>query len=138
MLWFDSRSGTEVLELRECLELLAGDEIGRLAIVEAGHPLILPVNYVAEGESILIRTGQGSKLRASHGEPACFEIDGFDRAGRSGWSVVVRGPLRRVGPHDPPTGPLPDSWIADRDHLLRVHGEIITGRRVGPRPEGSR
>ena len=133
MMWIDGRSGTEVLELRECLRLLGGDEVGRLAFVEAGHPMIVPVNYVLEGETILIRSGKGSKLRSAHGGPACFEIDDIDREHRTGWSVVVSGRLRQVGPHDPPTGPLPDSWIPDRDHLLRLRGEIISGRRVEPR-----
>lgn len=133
MPWFDRRSGTEVIEHRACLELLAGDNVGRLAIVEAGHPLILPVNYIVDGESILVRTGEGSKLNAAHGGPACFEIDHFDRSKRTGWSVVVRGRLREVGEFDPLPAELPDPWIPERQHLLRLDADSITGRRVEPR-----
>ena len=48
----DNRSGFEVLERRECLRLLAGEVVGRVGVVEAGSPLVLPVNYALDGDVI--------------------------------------------------------------------------------------
>ena len=49
----------EMMDRARCLELLRADEIGRLAVVADGGPLILPVNYRVDGESIVFRTDPG-------------------------------------------------------------------------------
>lgn len=90
------RTGIEIIGRDECLELLSADQIGRLAVLEGGQPLILPINYGLDDESVVFLTSTGAKLDAARRAPACFEIDGFDRATRSGWSVVVRGRLEEV------------------------------------------
>lgn len=135
MTWFDPQTGAEILEQRECLALLAEEEVGRVGIIEGGSPLILPVNYALDGEAIVFRTGEGSKLDAARGRSACFEIDGGDRARRVGWSVVVRGRLTEVTTFDRPTLDrvqlLADPWIEGRSHVLRLEPEHISGRRVG-------
>lgn len=137
MLLFDSRTGVEVIDRRGCLELLSTDEVGRLAIIEGGQPLILPVNYAMDGEVVVFRTGPGSKLRASRGGPGCFEIDGIDRDRRSGWSVVVRGRLEGVTSTDLPlldrVRELADPWLADRSDIVRLVPWVISGRRIRPR-----
>ena len=56
MKMIDSRSGFEVLERRECLRLLAGEVVGRVGVVEAGSPLVLPVNFGLDGDIILFLT----------------------------------------------------------------------------------
>lgn len=133
---FDSRTGVETIERQECLELLAADEIGRLAIIEGGQPLILPVNYAFDGEQVVFRTGEGSKLNASHGGQACFEIDGFDREQRCGWSVLVRGRLEEVTARDSEAlerlRDLADPWLGDRPSLVRLVPWVMSGRRVRP------
>src|SRR5687767_12164514 len=96
----DSRTGVEVLERRECLELLADDVIGRLAVVVGGAPLVFPVNYVLDGEAVVFRTASGTKLDLGARQPAAFEIDGFDRLVHSGWSVLVSGRLEEATPYD--------------------------------------
>lgn len=134
MVLFDSRTGVEVIERRECLALLGVEQVGRLAILEGGEPLILPVNYALDGESIVFRTGEGSKLDAARGEAASFEIDGIDPERRAGWSVVVRGNLHLVTVHDRPalerlSGQV-EPWIGERPHLVRLQAQSITGRRL--------
>jgi hypothetical protein len=36
----------------ECLRLLAGDKIGRLAVVAGNTAIVLPVNYALDGEEV--------------------------------------------------------------------------------------
>ena len=83
----------DVLNRDRCLELLRQDEIGRLAVLADGGPLILPVNYRMDGETIVFRTDPGLKLDQGVRSHACFEIDQFDRGNRSGWSVIAAGRL---------------------------------------------
>jgi uncharacterized protein len=135
MRFVDSRTGIEILERDECLQLLANDEVGRLGVVNGGAPVILPVNYTLDGESIVIRTEAGTKLNAGPRSPACFEIDWFDRANRRGWSVLVSGRLEEVTPFDGAelerVRQLPvDPWAGPRFHWLRLVPTRITGRRV--------
>lgn len=139
MVLFDDRTGVEVMDRRECLELLSAEEIGRIAVLEGGQPLIVPVNYALDGDAIVIRTGPGSKLRASRGGPACFEIDGFELDQHAGWSVVVRGRLEAVLPTDSVTldrvANMAHPWIGDRPDVIRLAPDVITGRRIRPLSE---
>ena len=72
------------LDREECLRLLAVEDVGRLALAQGRAPVIFPVNYALDGEAIVFRTAEGTKL--SHGPrgAAAFEIDGLVREGRSG------------------------------------------------------
>lgn len=86
------RRGLAVLDLDECLNRLRSVGVGRLAFVEGGVPVILPVNHGVDGMNIVFRTTWGSKLDvAQAAENAAFEVDGFDENRSTGWSVLVRG-----------------------------------------------
>lgn len=139
MKMIDSRSGFEVLERRECLRLLAGEVVGRVGVVEAGSPLVLPVNFGLDGDVIVFRTGPGTKLSEARGHAACFEVDDFDRETRSGWSVVVRGRIEEITEHNPALlarlADLAEPWLeGDRSHVVRIVPSSITGRRVPAPP----
>lgn len=139
MVLFDERTGVEVIERRECLQLLGAHQVGRLAILDGGSPLILPINYAMADEVIVFRTGEGTKLDASRGGPACFEIDETSATDHGGWSVVVRGTLHEVTAHDQPeldrVGDLADPWISDRPRVIELHPWSVTGRRLQPDPD---
>jgi uncharacterized protein len=133
---FDRRSGLEVLERHECLQLLASHPVGRVAVVVDAWPMIFPVNYVLDGDSIVFRSDAGTKLAgAGSGFHMSFEIDGVDDAGHRGWSVVVNGvgrevvdanELARVRTLDlQPWSPGP------KTHWIRIRPETMTGRRIG-------
>lgn len=130
------RSAIEHIEHDACLELLRGDEIGRLAIVDGPRPMIFPVNYVLDGEDIVIRTAPGTKIDHGTRSTACFEIDDFDRPHRAGWSVVVTGRLEELtmydGPHFARASELPvHPWAGGtKDHILRLVPVSVTGRRI--------
>ena len=135
----DGRTGIEVIDRRECLALLAAADFGRVGLLDGGHPLILPVNYAMDGEQVVFRTGEGTKLQAIRG-PACFEIDGHDPEARTGWSVVVRGRLEEVTKEQPELfarlADLAHPWAPDpkgpgeKTHVLRIVPTSIRGRRL--------
>jgi nitroimidazol reductase NimA-like FMN-containing flavoprotein (pyridoxamine 5'-phosphate oxidase superfamily) len=129
----------EELERDRCVELLAGEEVGRLAVVVGSRPEILPVNYVLDGDGIVIRTAEGTKLHAAAGAPVAFEVDGVDRARKTGWSVVVHGIAHEVQMlgRDDITARLDaleiHPWAGGaKPFILRIAPISITGRRVGP------
>ena len=89
--------GMQVLDFEECLKRLRSSPVGRLAFVVDGTPVILPVNHILDGTTVVFATTWGSKLSvADTAEPVAFEVDGFDRARRRGWSVLVKGTASRV------------------------------------------
>jgi len=132
----DARTGIEVIPREECLALLADDVIGRLAIVSGGAPHVVPVNYAVDGEDIVFRTDHGLKLDEGPRSPACFEIDGFARDRRAGWSVVVHGRLEEVTAYDSERHDRlarlgVDPWAeGERQHWMRLVPSAITGRRI--------
>lgn len=134
----DSRTGIEVIDRKGCLELLAADHVGRLAVLEGGAPLILPVNYALDGDQVVFRTAPGTKLDVTNHGAACFEIDHFERSSRAGWSVVVRGRLEEVTVRNRPRWDriqaLPDPWAeGEKAHVLALVPQTLTGRRVSAR-----
>lgn len=134
----DSRTGIEIIDRKTCIDLLAKDSVGRIAINEGDVPLVLPVNYGIDGERVIIRTAAGSKLDAVH-RAVCFEIDRVDRWDHTGWSVVVRGRLEEVDPADRERWDrlsiLPRPWAEGvKDHVLWIEPTVISGRRINRRP----
>lgn len=133
----DSRSGLEVLSHDECVRLLAEHEVGRLVVVVRGAPHIVPVNYVFDGDAVVFRSDAGTKLDAGEGHRVAFEIDGFDTAARTGWSVVVHGRASEITEWDDPSvtaarsrlAPTPWAGGAKR-HWVRVEADTISGRRI--------
>jgi nitroimidazol reductase NimA-like FMN-containing flavoprotein (pyridoxamine 5'-phosphate oxidase superfamily) len=133
----DARTGIEWLDRQECLRLLADDEIGRLAVLDGGTPVIFPVNYGLDGGHIVLRTDPGTKLDDGPRARACFEIDHFDRESRSGWSVVAVGRLEEITHYDSAherVQALPvDPWAGgEKAHWMRLVPDRITGRRLRP------
>jgi uncharacterized protein len=131
----DSRTGLEVLNRDECLRLLASQFVGRVAVVVDVSPLIFPVNYALDGDSIVFRSDDGSKVSgASSGFRMSFEIDGIDEVLHTGWSVIVNGVGREVvdGTERARLRNLAlEPWASGpKEHWIRIRPETITGRRV--------
>lgn len=92
-----SERQTAVLNRYECVQLLRDNHVGRIGFLNDGWPTILPVNYVLDGDDIVIRTDAGTKFAAvRHGAEVAFEIDAIDPLYRSGWSVLVYGTASEV------------------------------------------
>lgn len=131
------RNGLEVLDREECLRLLDGATLGRVAVTSAALPSVLPVNYRLSGDRIVFRTGEGTKLAAAtRNAVVAFEVDDFDPVQHTGWSVVVTGVARPVvDPVD--LAALQDMgiarWASGPDgHVVEVSLELVSGRRIPP------
>src|SRR5512133_2733503 len=123
------------LTKQECFRLLAGQQLGRVVLVDDRGPLALPVNYVVDQHSVLFRTDAGTKLAvASRGARVAFQVDGTDAATRTGWSVLVRGEAVEVT--DPAelerVRQLPLSpWApGPKTRYVRILPTALTGRRI--------
>jgi uncharacterized protein len=119
----------------QCFELLAGERLGRVAVVDDLGPVVFPVNFVLDRHMVVFRTDEGTKLDAAcRGSRVAFEVDGTDTAAHAGWSVLVRGEAIEV------TGPaelarlrkLPlDPWAPGvKAHYVRILPAAVTGRQI--------
>ena len=82
------------LSARECWDRLAEQQLGRL-VTRVGDTLdVFPVNYTIDGESVVFRTAEGSKLtEVTINDEVLFEVDEYTET--DAWSVVVRGHAHR-------------------------------------------
>ncbi|MFI6483552.1 pyridoxamine 5'-phosphate oxidase family protein [Nonomuraea sp. NPDC050663] len=128
-------SGLQVLSRPECLELLSTVRIGRIVFTDRALPAVQPVTYLLDGQAIVIRTAQGSKLAAATRQAVvAFEADEFDADERTGWSVTAVGHARAVlepGELARLAGLPLRAWApGGRDHYITVTIEQVTGRRI--------
>ncbi len=85
--------GATVLSDAESWEFLRSQEFGRLAFHVGDEVHIAPINYAVDGQTLLFRSAEGSKLLAVVINPdVAFEIDTYDQ--HTARSVVVRGTAR--------------------------------------------
>ncbi|TKK86138.1 pyridoxamine 5'-phosphate oxidase family protein [Herbidospora galbida] len=124
-------STLRTLTADECLALIAPGGVGRIAFSGSHGPTILPVNYRLDDGVIVFRTRTGGAMDddlRTHVDDleivVAFEVDAIDPEHREGWSVLVQGPC-----HHAPGAP-GDSWVEDRDHLITIRPQRITGRRL--------
>ncbi|MDO5682090.1 MAG: pyridoxamine 5'-phosphate oxidase family protein [Propionibacteriaceae bacterium] len=122
-----------VLSTEDCWAVLRSREFGRLAYVIEGAPSIAPINYVVDGDQLVFRTTDGTKLHNIIADPrVAFEVDEVDDADEVGVSVVVRGEahvlsadeeyrIEQVGLR---------AWLGhDRPVLVAIRPAEVTGRR---------
>lgn len=121
----------ESLPRDECLALLAGVSVGRLGVALPGAPpLIVPVNYVLDGDVVVFRSDAGEKLVQLRGSPVSFQIDQIDPFRRTGWSVLVHGVAHEATPHEVEHLKLEPWAPGEKAHWVRVVPDAITGRRI--------
>jgi nitroimidazol reductase NimA-like FMN-containing flavoprotein (pyridoxamine 5'-phosphate oxidase superfamily) len=132
------------LSADECRRLLTKHCVGRLAVVVGGKPLIFPVNYAFDGERVVFRTDAGLKLRHAPLRRVAFEIDGFDEAAGTGWSVLVQGSTyeftRAIDGYSEDLRRLPVTPFApgEKAHWIEIMPHTITGRRLVARTDTPR
>jgi nitroimidazol reductase NimA-like FMN-containing flavoprotein (pyridoxamine 5'-phosphate oxidase superfamily) len=126
----------EVLGDEECLQLLRGEPVGRMGLVAGALPVVLPVNFVVDGDRILFMTDPGLKLDAARsGDVACMEVDGYDRWSHTGWSVLATGRLRELTDSDEIEAARRvrvRAWAHPyAQHWVELRIELLSGRRIG-------
>jgi nitroimidazol reductase NimA-like FMN-containing flavoprotein (pyridoxamine 5'-phosphate oxidase superfamily) len=132
-------AGWRILDRDECLGLLMGCGLGRVAINVRALPAILPVHFALHRDEVVLRVGAGSTLdRATRDEVVAFEADGIAEGGGY-WSVTLTGVARQLAngfePEWADALPLP-CWPTSRPHhLVVVSTDHMSGRRtprIGP------
>ena len=126
-------SGDRALSDSECRRLLATRTLGRVGLSRGALPVIMPVEYVYDAGVVTFRTEDDGKLRAAvDGAVLAFEVDSYDSVSGNGWSVHVLGRATVLVSEDEiamlPT--LDDERDEPRRHYVRLHCEIISGRRL--------
>ena len=132
----EPRTGLEVLDRQTCIALLAKSTLGRIAVVADDRPLIFPVNFALDGESIVLRTDPGTKLRRATQGWVAFECDGLDSVYHTGWSVLASGVAEEVrnAAEIAQLERLPLALWAPgpKSVWLRIRPRVLTGRRIPP------
>jgi uncharacterized protein len=130
---YDS-AGLQVLSREECIELLATAGIGRLVFTDRALPVVFPVVYALDGESVVLRVPEGSVTLAARDTIAAFQIDDVEPDLSKGWSVMAVGHVEEV--EDEPRLSrlrqldLPSRQHGRNDHYLAVDLEVLSGRRI--------
>ena len=96
---------------------------------------MLPVNFHLDGDRILIRSGEGTKLDAAlRGHVVAFEVDEFDSVYHQGWSVVVTGVASAVTDPDEirslADAPLSRWAPLGTESLVAISTDLVSGRRL--------
>ncbi len=118
-----------------CYALLGPGGIGRVAFSTRAGPVVLPVNFVMAGHTIVFRTGPATALSAHAYDDVAFEVDHFDEALHQGWSVLVSGTAHRVTDQGE-LGRLRQQATAEpwpggsREVQVRIIPARISGRRI--------
>ena len=127
--------GLELLTEDEARDLLASGEVGRVGITIGAMPAIFPVNYRVIDGWIVFRTAPGSKMSAAtEGAVVAFEVDDYQLANRTGWSVLAVGPAEVV--HDLDMSfKVRDSGLEPlaggrRTTIVRIRPAFVSGRRI--------
>ncbi len=129
-------AGLEVLSFDRCLELLATVPVGRVSFFSDGEIVVLPVNFVMDGQVPVFRTARGSKLSAAEGQDlVAFEADEYDKDTHTGWSVLITGRAHAVYEDEEierlsKLGVSP--WVSaqDRPFWIRIRPSSISGRQT--------
>ena len=134
--WFAGR--LVPLSREECLEAVAQRPVGRVAYQDPDGPVVIPVNYVLDGDDVLFRIRSWSEMARGLRGAVSFQVDDLDEFHRSGWSVLLRGSvffvdhdggLSRAGDETP----RPEPWAeGNRELLVRLSPDHISGRRLMP------
>ncbi|CND96518.1 pyridoxamine 5'-phosphate oxidase-like protein [Mycobacterium tuberculosis] len=128
----------EELDRAECLRLVSGGSVGRVAFDDGEGPTVIPVNYAVDGDAVIFRTSSSGRMNRSlltsvvGGEVrAAFQVDSFDEAGRVGWSVLLRGGVHPLSAEEIATAAQVEPWPGDeRDEWFRLAAHEVSGRRL--------
>jgi uncharacterized protein len=126
--------GERAPDRSECLRLLASARVGRVGITSGALPVVLPVIYSLDDDTILIWCREGSMLHhALQNRVVAFEAGevSVDDGPPRGWSVTVTGMAIPVTAHERTTRPdrsgdgRDDTWIP-----VAIATEQMTGMEL--------
>ena len=120
----------QVLAPAECLRLLAGERLGRVAITVNALPVILPVRFALDRDEILFRAAVGGLLaQATRQAVVAFEADGSE-PGLGSWSVLATGMARHLAEGDGRALSVLPPWSSETDVFVALTPQLLSGRRL--------
>ena len=138
--WLAVSNGGKIVELdrAESLELLAAKKVGRIGFLAEQGPVVLPMNYVLDGDHIIVRTvAFGVVARSAIDQKVAFEVDDVDDFLEAGWSVLVTGAgtlLTDDQLQQLKSGGSPDPWAeGPRTLFFSIACDQVSDRRLLPR-----
>lgn len=122
----------------DCWQRLGTHGIGRVGLTVGSTPVVLPVNFLVDGRTVVYRTEVGGPAAADDGGPLAFEADHIDAHVSRGWSVLITGTAEHITAPDVvealATRPGARPWAGGkRDLWIRVRPGQVTGRTIGAR-----
>ncbi|MDT0449545.1 pyridoxamine 5'-phosphate oxidase family protein [Streptomyces hesseae] len=128
----------EHLSEDDCWRRLGTHGIGRIGLMTGPAPVVLPVNFLVDGRTVVYRTESGGAAAAADGDPLAFEADHIDAHVSRGWSVLITGTAEHIT--DPgtvevlATRPGAQPWAGGkRDLWIRIRPGQVTGRTIHTR-----
>jgi hypothetical protein len=131
----------EQLDEAECMRLISGGGVGRLAYSGRLGLMVLPVKYMLHEGSIVVRAPLDSTTDADlrtgirgADYKVTFEIDQVVSDREEGWFVLIQGPAHHVHTRDDclaawSLGPESSAWHT-LEHFVRITPSMIVGRRL--------
>ncbi|MDB5525210.1 MAG: hypothetical protein JWM58_2973 [Rhizobium sp.] len=78
----------QIMNADDCLSLIHGQRMGRLACCKQDRPYVVPVHYVCSGALIFSFSMPGQKLDFMRSNPnVCFEVERIERSDK--WRCVL-------------------------------------------------
>lgn len=112
---------------RECWELLALASVGRMALSDKALPIIVPVQYYLDRQTLAICLGHHEIEAASvDGTVVALSVDEIHGSLGSGWAVQVQGALRTPRTGAPPR----DCGQPAAGQVVHLDPSTMAGRRV--------
>ena len=130
--------GNRTLTRGECLDLLAKDLLGRVALSIDSLPAVFPVDYVVAGDSIVFSTlGDTRVAQAAIGNIVAFQVDSYESEGKMGWSVSVVGRGIQLDDADilslmELNGEFPEPWINgdEPERFVQIRMAKLSGQTI--------
>ena len=120
----------QVLAEAECLRLLAGERLGRVAITVRALPVILPVHFALDHDEIVFRAPPGGIIaEATRHAVIAFEADGSE-PGNGSWSVLATGVARHLAEQDARALTSLPPWSSEADVAVALTPQLLSGRRL--------
>jgi uncharacterized protein len=122
------------LDEQECRNLLKTASFGRIAVTERALPMIVPVIFTVQDDTVIaVSPARSQALAARKGAIVSLEIDSYDPDTVEGWCVTVVGPAALVS--DPADMAALDllgiaPWAASYRHYIKIDMARVTGRQL--------
>jgi hypothetical protein len=131
------------LTREECLTRLSSCGVARVSVSIEAMPVIMPVVYLVDDDSVLFRAPlDGGLAEACDGAVIAFEVDDVSpsSARPGGWSVHVVGVGSRLEPREQPEGLSLGGWnmsAHDVDQVVRLKTVRLRGHELRATPLAS-